>query len=325
MKILWTHNFDPTVRSSGVFMHLLAQGMRDIGVELELCYLGNLRSVTNMLQAYYMVKEIATDFDLVHSQFGSACAVATCGAKNVPKVLSLRGSDWYRFSGQPGFQSIHGMLASTMTRMVVRNFSAVVAMSRRMTDGILKEYPDLVVSSIPSPIHLKNFQPVARSVARAKLGCPDNTDKWILFTTLSERNPVKRVQLAQAAVRIANERLGCIKLRIATGLSHSEMPMFVSACDLALCTSVHEGWPNCIKEALACNLPFIATDVSDLSTIASQEPSCRICLPDPDILADNICDVLSMPRAENLSRHVYEMDVPVISKRLYDLYKEIVR
>lgn len=305
-------------------MHILAQGMRDLGVELDLCYLGNLRSVSNIFRAYCHIKKYAVGFDVVHSQFGSACAMATSGAENVPKVLSLRGSDWYRFKEHLGFHSIHGLMASVMTRLVVTKYNAVVTMSHRMSSDILTEYPDLAVSIIPSPVNLNHFQPVIRDVARAKLGFPGNTEKWVLFTTMSTSNPIKRVALAQEAVKLANEQMGDVKLRVATGIDHSDMPLFVSACDLALCTSVHEGWPNCIKEALACNLPFVATDVSDLSMIAAKSPSCRTCLPDPAILADNICDVLSTPSPENLRRHVAEMDIPIISQKLLSLYDNII-
>lgn len=324
MRVLWTHNFNPQVKNSGSFMHTLAQGMRDLGVDLELCYLGNLRSFANVARAYRQLRQAAAAYDLVHAQFGSACAVATSGVQAAPKLLSLRGSDWYRYREKMGFPAAHGLMAAAMTRAVIGKFDAVVAVSHRMADTVSKRYPYLPVTVLPSPIDLGMFQPLPRSVARARLGFADDTEKWVLFTTMSTSNPIKRVPLAQEAVRLANQRMGGVKLRVATGLDHADMPLFVSACDLALCTSVHEGWPNCIKEALACNLPFVATDVSDLARIAAQSPSCRICLPDAEILADNICEVLSGSTEVDLRRHVEGMDVRGTSQRLLDLYEGIV-
>jgi hypothetical protein len=68
-------------------------------------------------------------------------------------------------------------------------------------------------------------------------------------------------------------------------------------------------------------VPFVATDVSDLAEIASREPSCRICKPDPELLAKVLCEVLQAPRPMNLRRHVVIMDLKASSKRLSDIYK----
>lgn len=62
---------------------------------------------------------------------------------------------------------------------------------------------------------------------------------------------------------------------------------------IVLCTSTHEGWLNSIKEALACNVPVVLTDVSDLHLITDNEKDCRIYPPDAEIIVDNICDVLN--------------------------------
>ena len=69
------------------------------------------------------------------------------------------------------------------------------------------------------------------------------------------------------------------------------MPSVVSECDLILITSVYEGWPNCIKEALACNVPFIATDVSDLSEIAKRHSNCRIAEPNPESISKHYSSI----------------------------------
>ena len=47
--------------------------------------------------------------------------------------MSLRGSDWYRISGEgPIKDRLHGVLATRMTRLSLRRFDRVVVMSHRM-------------------------------------------------------------------------------------------------------------------------------------------------------------------------------------------------
>jgi len=123
---------------------------------------------------------------------------------------------------------------------------------------------------------------------------------------------------------LVNIKLGNTRLRIAQNIPHSEMATFVGACDVILCTSYKEGWPNSIKEALACNVPFVSTDVSDLRDIADKEPSCRICPPKANKLADNICDVLLKARSYNLRKHVVGMDNQTTSEKLFNIYNSLI-
>jgi teichuronic acid biosynthesis glycosyltransferase TuaC len=323
MRVLWTHNFDPRAVNRGTFMKVFAEGVRALGVELDLHYLGNLRHPVNLLRARAEVSRLGARYDLVHAQFGSACAVATAGVTGVPKLVSLRGSDWYRWL-RLDWEGLHSAMAVGMSRGVLRHFDAVVGMSERMKTEVSGAYPKLRVVSLPDPIDLGSFMPLERRAARAAIGFPDDQDRWVLFTTVSTSNPIKRLGLARRAVEIANRRLGCVSLRVATGLRHDQMPPFVAGCDVVLCTSEHEGWPNSVKEALACNIPFVATDVSDLRRISSVEPSCRVCAADPEELAAHLCEVLQSPAPVNLRQHVAEMELEVTSRRLVALYQDVL-
>ena len=77
MRVLWTHNFDPAMPNSQVYMNIAAGGLRALGVDLHLEFLGNLRSFGNLRQARRHVRDLAAGFDVVHAQYGSACALAT--------------------------------------------------------------------------------------------------------------------------------------------------------------------------------------------------------------------------------------------------------
>jgi glycosyltransferase involved in cell wall biosynthesis len=113
-------------------------------------------------------------------------------------------------------------------------------------------------------------------------------------------------------------------LRVANGLRHDQLPLELVACDAILCTSETEGWPNSIKEALACDVPFVTTDVSDLGDIARSEPSCRVCPADAETLATNLLEVLALPRPSNLRRHVGGMSLDATCTRLISIYRDAV-
>jgi len=323
MKVLWPHNFDLSKPNAGIFMLNAAQGLKDLGADIHLEYLGNLSSPFNIFKAYKRVNEISKNFDIIHAQYGSACAFVVSKVKLCPKILTLRGSDWNVYFTSNSIENLHSVFSTQFTRLAINSYNIVITVSKRLESEVKKRNPNIEVVTLPSPIDLQRFLPLNKAVARAAFGFQNNIEKWILFTANNTNNPLKRYRLAKRAVEIANEKIGNIRLRIATGIPHSDVPQFVGACDLVLCTSVSEGWPNSIKEALACNIPFVSTDVSDLKVIASREPSCRVCEPDPVILAKNICEVLQSKENIKLRDYVSEMSMQNISSEMYALYKSL--
>jgi len=305
-------------------MNIAADGLRKCGIKLDCEYLGNLRSLRNIISARKRLKKLAADYDLVHAQYGSACALTTTSVGNVPKVLSIRGSDWNLFNSSIGFNFFHSRLARLMTLSSINSYDCILTVSRRMAEDVKHWNSILLVLPMPSPIDLNRFVPIDKKEARALLGFPDNKEKWVLFNAVDLSVPVKRFALAKEVFELANQRLKNLRLRIATNLPHSELPLFTAACDVILCTSEAEGWPNCVKEALACNVPFVSTDVSDLRDIANQEITCRVCPADPVALADNICDVVSLPQPATLRKHVTFMSLDALSKQLVQIYESVL-
>lgn len=322
MRVLWTHNFDPSRPNSQVYMNVAAAGVRALGVDLHCEYLGNLRSVGNLVRARARVRSMSADFDVVHAQYGSACSLASATSV-APTVLSLRGNDWSVHNDRHSFRYVHTRLARAMTRASIGAFDRVLTVSRRMGLEVTGRYPKAVVETFPSPIDLERFVPRDRAAGRALLGFPANAEKWILFNAIDLADAVKRFPLAKAAFELAQRRRGDLRLRLATGLNHAEVPLFAATCDLILCTSETEGWPNSVKEALACDVPFVSTDVSDLRDIAQDEPACRICAAEPKALARGILEALEATQRP-LRHYVEWMSLDTACRRLVALYEGLL-
>ena len=323
MKVLWTHNFDPSITGSGSFMYTFAKGMMDFGIDIELMYLGQLKTLTQLIRARDRVRRSSVNFDLVHAQFGSACAFVS-SASDVPKVVSLRGSDWHFYRGPDPREFWHCLLANMFSRICLSSFHSVVTMSKRMEGSVRRWYPSSRIDTIADPVDISLFKPLDRAFARAKLFATNSKAPWVLFTTLNKSNPIKRVDLAIEAVRIASQRIPGLELKVANGIPHDLMPLFVSSCNLALCTSTHEGWPNALKESLACGLPFVSTDVSDLAQIASRHRSCIVSPPDSVRLADSIVMALNAEADDTLSNEVYGMSMTASCQSLARLYFDLL-
>lgn len=325
MRVLWTHTFNTDIdENAGIFMFNAAERLKSIGLDLTLEYLGDLRSPRRIINSIKYLNKISKNFDLVHAQYGSGCGLVTSTIKSCPIVLSLRGSDWNLHNTSFKYDFWHTIMARFLTKISISKYDYIISVSKRMTKDLKGRYPSLKFLSMPSPIDLGIFKPIEKIKARELLGFPNNNERWILFTAGSRNNPIKRYSLARKATLKANLKLKNLKLRIAENIPHSEISTFVAACDMVLCTSDSEGWPNSVKEALACNLPFISTDVSDLSLISEKESNCRVCPPDANIIAENICDVFLNPINNNLRSYILPMDISKSNETIMNFYLKLL-
>ena len=98
--------------------------------------------------------------------------------------------------------------------------------------------------------------------------------KHVLFAGALD-NPVKDPELAKEIIRIINmqamqpanpvegqkQEVQLIELK---GYTRDQVNAFMYTCDALLMTSKTEGSPQVIKEAMACGLPIVSTDVGDV-------------------------------------------------------------
>jgi teichuronic acid biosynthesis glycosyltransferase TuaC len=324
MRVLWPHNFDPTRSYAGVFMYTSQRALAAEGVSPEMLYLGNLRGPVRLWRARQLVERAAADAQLLHCQFGSAAALVCSRGGHCPRLVSLRGSDWTRARSDRLSGRLHSRMATRFTRMCLRRYDAVVCVSNRMAAEVQAEFPGIVTHVLPSPIDLDLFTPLDRAAARRRLGLPDHGHRYALFGSYYSTNRLKRRWLAEAAVDVARRSHPNLHLLPAHGVPHEQMPLLISAADVAICTSTAEGWPNIIKEVLACNVPFVATDVSDLATIAARDSHCKVAAATPEALGNALSEVLCMREPCNLRRHLSEMSMAAHGKRLIEIYNTII-
>lgn len=324
MKCLWTHNFPPEVEVAGVWMFELGESMRSLGIDVGFCYLGDLRKPSDLIRAIGVVRRESRDVDIVHAQFGSACGYVTSFAAT-PKLVSFRGSDLLGCTWGKPRHRLHGHCVRQLNRRAISSYDSIVVMSNRMSHE-LAEYYDYrrEVRVVPSGINLSQFVPMSRKAARDKLGCADDTKPWVLFSSVGGLGSVtKRGDLAKSAMDLVREKIPDAQLKVLTDVPRELVPYWVNASDVILLTSPREGWPNIIKEGLACNVPFVATDVSDLKEIASRVATCFVCDPNATSLSRALVNVLDSEVTENLRELVSFMEIDNTAKRLVDLYESL--
>ena len=325
MKILWTHNFTPEVLNCGAFMFESARALREAGIDVDLLYLGDLRRPGGLRKAIAAVSGVASNYDLVHAQYGSACGLATARATQGAKVLTLRGSDWTpSHTNNPKFW-LHGRLARSMTLMSLPAYRHVICVSQRIGRDVRRGHARRSVHVVPSAVDTNKFLPMSKDECRRQLGLHPPPFQYVLFTSMDRNRESKRLGLATEAVAHARGTYPDLEILVASGVSHSEMPIYVNACDVAICTSTTEGWPNSIKEAMSCNVPFVATDVSDLRSVARSAENCYVVDSTPHALGDALVAVLRREDQFDIRQIAQKMNFTAFAEAHATVYRQVLQ
>jgi glycosyltransferase involved in cell wall biosynthesis len=183
-------------------------------------------------------------FDLVHAHYGLTSPFAL-GQPHRPVVLTLWGSD---LLGE------FGWLSERCARLVAETVVMNEAMAARL-DG------DATV--VPHGVDLDLFRPMDRRRARRAVGW-DADRAHVLFPYAPDRD-VKNHTLAERVCERVQARVDRdVSLHAVYEVDLPAMPVYMNAADALLVTSRREGSPNTVKEAMACGLPVVATDVGDV-------------------------------------------------------------
>lgn len=115
------------------------------------------------------------------------------------------------------------------------------------------------------------------------------------------------------------------KLQVVINVAHEEIYKYMYSADLLLLTSLWEGSPNVIKEALACNLPVVSTDVGDVRELIDGLERCYICEYNAKDLAEKI--KASLDEEENIQsrKKIGYLDEIKIADKLINVYKGLIK
>ena len=245
------------------------------------------------------------DFDLIHAQFGYSGFTSTFAGKR-PLIVSLMGSD-YRLE----------KMASKITRYFAKAFwDCTIVKSQKMFANL--KIQDAKI--IPNGINFKRFKPIDREIARRQAGF--NSSAHVLWVSDPERKE-KNFSLAREA--FSHLETDDVELTIVNNVEIDKVPSYYYAADVLLLTSKWEGSPNVIKEAMACSLPIVSTDVGDVADITKDIDGCFIVESDPEEIANALDTALHFGRRTNGRDKVKYMDVEYISERLLDTYREVTQ
>jgi glycosyltransferase involved in cell wall biosynthesis len=163
------------------------------------------------------------------------------------------------------------------------------------------------------------------AACRAQLGLDPHTPV-VLFVG-KPHQARKRLALAQRAMEIVNARASQkAQLIVAWKVEHEQIPVYMNAADALLVTSMQEGSPNVVKEALACNLPVVSVPVGDVYERLRGVPGTEVTSDDrPETIAAALERVLARRERIDGRAAVLHLDERILTERVVALYRFVLR
>ena len=309
IKVLAVTNMYPYENNPyyGIFVKEQLELLGEFGVEIDLLFINGKKTKLNYFKGLFQIlhKVRKKKYDLLHAHY-VFCGLLARFQFRCPIVLTHHGIEVLR-----GYQSV-------LSRLISPLVEKVIVRSKEMRDKLGIDD----ASIIPAGIDLEMFKPMPKSLAREKLNLPLEK-KLVLFA--GDPRPEKRLDIIRKSVSLLKKKDDLIDLVIVSNQPHFMVPTYMNACDVLVLVSKAEGSPNVIKEAMACNLPIVSTDVGDVTEIIDSTEGCYICDGDPEGVAAQLMNALRLNKRTDGRKRILSlsMDSREIAKKIVRIYEDI--
>lgn len=308
MKILFVFSGNSLYFDISPFIQAQAESLRKLGHTIDYYPIkgkGIEGYISNIPQLKHYVKK--GNYDIIHSHY-SFCGVVSSLSIKKRVVCSLMGSD---------------VKQSRLWKILIRYFIKHKWLKTIVkSEEMKKELGIDKVVVIPNGIDLEIFNPLDKNECRKKLGW--RQDSRIVLFAANPQRPEKNFSLAKKAIATLN--IEDVELKVVYNVPHKEMPLYLNASDLLLSTSLWEGSPNVIKEAMACNIPIVCTDVGDVRWLLDGVEGCYITSQNPSEIADKLYIALSFNKRTTGREKLIQLglDSKTIAQRVIEIYENVL-
>ncbi|MFQ6082771.1 MAG: glycosyltransferase family 4 protein [Candidatus Aminicenantia bacterium] len=295
-----------TLRANGIHIDVLEINKNDNPIN----YFLGFKKVNNQLKK--------NNYALIHAHY-SYCGWACVFQRKTPVIVSLMGSDLLGIPNWNGKQTLLGYFNIFISQLLQFFVQGMIVKSKEMRNHCIRKK---IVKVIPNGVDFEKFKPIDKSKCRKILGL-NNFKKYILFLG-NPKIPGKNIKLALKAYNILKKTDENVEFLMPYPVPYNIIPIYLNAADVLLLTSYWEGSPNVIKEAMACNLPIVSTDVGDVREIIGNTEGCYICSFDPKDVANKVLSSLEYNKRTNGGDKIKHLNLNNIAMQILEVYSKVL-
>lgn len=288
-------------------------------------YAGYGSSPLDMLSLFVQIRREVITFkpNLIHSQYATLTGAVTILANDkTPTIVSFGGDEIYgTYVSENSNRSARTLLARQFSKYCAQKATVSVVKNDAMRQ-IVRGWGAKWIEDIPNGVNLTLFRELDQQECRRQLGLRSD-GKYIIFI-VRDNDYVKRRDLAQKAIELYNSHYPRhLELLALDHIPPNLMPIYLNAGDVLLLCSNHEGSPNIIKEALACNRPVVSTDVGDIFQRFQSVKGLLLVRQTAEDLAHGLEVAINIGRS-NGRTFIFNISEEAIALRLKTLYEQVI-
>jgi teichuronic acid biosynthesis glycosyltransferase TuaC len=278
------------------------------GVQVDLMYVDRYKGIWSYAKAAWRILLLSLQnkpYDLIHAYYGHCGFLARMQAR-YPIIVTFLGSDL-----------LHPR-DGAIGRVVARYADGIIVQSEEMKRIAKRDD----AYTIPFGINLDLFTSYPVEDARRDLGLA--LDKKLVLFPWNPARPVKRFDIVQEAIRIVQQRYDGVQLVSLVDQPHETVAKYMSACNVMVLASEHEGSPMALREAMACNLPIVSVDVGDVRQIIGNTEGCYLCKREPSDIAEKLGLALERESRTRGAHVVRQADATWGADQVIQLYNAVL-
>tara|TARA_Y100001970_G_scaffold270265_1_gene363911 strand:+ start:2925 stop:3962 length:1038 start_codon:yes stop_codon:yes gene_type:complete len=272
---------------------------------------------------------LSTKPDMIHIHCGGLWSYFVCLlSKKTPLIITFHGSEIlinYKVAKSLLLNSLKNLkmvikyfLVKLFSYLSLQYVDFVILVTEKQKSITLKNKRFEI---IPCGVDLKIFYPKDRilSIKKLKLQIKKH---YILF--ISPQRPIKNFELARKSIELVKKKIPNVEFLFSENVNNHDMIYYYNAASLLLITSISEGSPVMVKEAMACNTPIVSVDVGDIKDTLQSQNNFFIGPYDEKILSDNIIDVLKSQVAIKSRDAIKVNSMKNTAKQISNIYNKMI-
>ena len=256
MKVLHITNNYPTENHPiyGIFVKEQIESLTDQGICNEVFFInGREKGKTEYIKSVYRLKKFLNNrqYDIIHCHhvLSAFCMILSGQSRRFKTIVS--------YQNDPSNE--HGRY---LFRYIKKNCNAI----------ILKNNSSIVDNNTtfyqPNGVNIDFFKPIDKKISLEKLQFIKEK-RYVLFVSSNFVRQQKRHDRFQKVLQILQDKYKFFDIEeiMLVNTERSIVPYYFNAANIHLLTSDFEGSPNSVKEAMACNVPVVSTNVGNVSEL----------------------------------------------------------
>lgn len=315
MNVLHITNNYPTKNYPifGVFVKEQIDSLSDQGICNEVFFInGRENGKTEYIKSIFRLRKILknSQFDILHCHhaFSAMCLILSGKSRRFKSIVSYQSNP----------TNEHG---DKLFKIIRATFNAIIIKNNSPFNN------NKTIFYQPNGVNINFFKPIYRTNCIQELNLRE--DKiYILFVSSNFERKEKRYDKFKQVIQILKDKynLYSIEELILINTERSQVPCYFNAASVHLLTSDFEGSPNSVKEAMACNIPVVSTNVGNVEELLQNVNGSYVAKTnEPEELADLVYKVLNETEKNNGREQLIkqELDIISVAKKIKAIYNKI--